>query len=135
MTRAAVSSPNLAALNAVPAAENSLKHLSTGRVRVEKRLGSAATQAANNSIFRSFHSIYEMDTSGLLGTGGYAVVRQATHKQTGKVYAVKIMVIGRKSEESEDGDSAEDDTEEEEGGDDEKSKLDMTMSFEVSISI
>ena len=46
------------------------------------------------NIFRPINNYYVMDDD-TLGTGGYAVVRKATHKQTGKVYAVKIMRLGK----------------------------------------
>ena len=46
---------------------------------------------AAKSIFRPFDAEY---TSGeTLGTGGYAVVKEATHIQTGIKYAVKIMKV------------------------------------------
>ena len=53
------------------------------------------------NIFRPINNYYTMDDD-TLGTGGYAVVRKATHKQTGKVYAVKIMRLGKSKPDTDD---------------------------------
>ena len=55
----------------------------------------ATTTADGKSIFRSFQACYEMDLGAAVGTGGYAMVRRATHRATGQVVAVKIMSLGR----------------------------------------
>lgn len=55
------------------------------------------------SIFRPFEDEYTVGRT--LGTGGYAVVMEATHKATGQKYAVKIMKIGKNvDDDSEDSD-------------------------------
>jgi hypothetical protein len=140
LLRSAQSSPNLAALKKI-SDSSSLKHLSAGRIHLQDAAKSSS-RVPDASIFRSFHSVYEIDTGGLLGTGGYAVVRRATHKQTGKVYAVKIMNIGhsktKKDEAAQPSHHAggEDDffIDDEQSESDDGSKVDMSMSFEVTVN-
>ena len=101
-----------------------------------------ANNSSSSSVFRSFHQFYALDTSRVLGTGGYAVVRRAVHKQSGKQYAVKIMKLGKAEpeeeeeeedgEEDEDEDSDEDSDEEDDDDHDSRhsARYDMTMSYE-----
>ena len=48
-----------------------------------------ANEKSMRSIFRPFDAEYT--TGETLGTGGYAVVKEATHIETGEKYAIKIM--------------------------------------------
>eukprot|EP00959_Pyramimonas_sp_CCMP1952_P294288 6155686-Pyramimonas_sp.AAC.1 len=74
----------------------------------------AKENGAMTSIFRPFEEEYKVGET--LGTGGYAVVMKATHKKTGQVYAVKIMKIGKNTEDDE---SKEEDHEDEDLAEDE----------------
>ncbi|KAK3237193.1 hypothetical protein CYMTET_52709, partial [Cymbomonas tetramitiformis] len=53
------------------------------------------------NTFRPFTDEYELGDT--LGTGGYAMVNVATHRATGKTYAVKIMKLNFSENEEEDG--------------------------------
>eukprot|EP00854_Cymbomonas_tetramitiformis_P013183 gene13183-15576_t len=58
-----------------------------------------ASLADVKNVFRPFEEEYEMGET--LGTGGYAMVNVALHRESGKRYAVKIMKINFTEEEEE----------------------------------
>ena len=164
LSRVALSSPNLAAMALGPSAVDDARQpsdakkyirnsagrcngLANGRALNPKSKGTTGSTKGvdgnginkGKSIFRSFHASYEMDMGSALGTGGYAVVRQARHRKTGGVVAVKIMSLGRgdsnsgSDSDSDSSDSSDSGSESSHSDDDKKThsqKYNMTMSFD-----
>jgi len=94
----------------------------------EKEKGAELT-----SIFRPFEEEYTVGET--LGTGGYAVVMKATHKATGQVYAVKIMKIGKNTEDDESKDEEDEDEDEEDEDDDDVDELTFEQIIDNEIGL